>query len=63
MDWIGLSCDYIKFLAIAAIIIGVMADPFERIRFGPMIFPRKWGFPALGIFFVLTFILMMSDQC
>jgi len=63
MDWIGLSCDYIKFLAIAAIIIGVMSDPFDRYPHWRKIFPRRWGFPALAIFFVLTFILMMSDQC
>jgi len=62
MDWIGLSCDYIKFLAIAAIVVGMFSNPFgryNRIEF----FPRRWGFPALAVFFVLLFVLMASDQC
>ena len=62
MDWIGLSCDYVKFLAIAAILIGIFSNPFG-LRNRINLFPRKWGFPAVGLFFVLIFTLMASDQC
>ena len=61
MDWTGLSCDVVKIVAIAAIFVGMFANPFDR-PYGRY-FPRRYGFPAIAIFFFLVFALMASDRC
>ena len=61
MDLLSLSCGILKLGAIAAIFVGIFANPLDTP--GGRFFPRRWGLPAFAVFFVLTFALMASDRC